>query len=370
MNGLLDFLKAPAGQGLLSAGFGYMAGANSRTPVQNLGRAGLAGVLGYNGAMSSEAERQKGQLAAQAEQRKQDALAQLSPEDRLAVNAGLPYETLWIRRNPEEKYVDGYDANGRPIKGVLKGGVLTQIGGFQAKPVDYKDAGGKLIPTDPYTGLPTGGGIAKTMTPGERDASARGWAGIGLQREEKNKPTYNADAAGYIVPVSAANPNGGFIPLQGGQAGKPLTEAQGKAAGFANRMFEAEKIMADPNLQGAQKPELFASVLETLPIVGGVAGRSAQSSARDQVRQAQENWVRANLRKESGAVIGADEMREEVKNYFPQIGDSDAVIKQKAHFRRTVANGMAREAGRSYKPPAGSGGDVFSEADKIINGGR
>ena len=45
--GLLDFISTPEGQGLLSAAFGGLAGARRGTPLNNLGRAGLAGLGGY-----------------------------------------------------------------------------------------------------------------------------------------------------------------------------------------------------------------------------------------------------------------------------------------------------------------------------------
>lgn len=50
MNGLLDFVKTPEGQGLLSAAFGGLAGARRGQPINSLGRAGLAGLAGYSGA--------------------------------------------------------------------------------------------------------------------------------------------------------------------------------------------------------------------------------------------------------------------------------------------------------------------------------
>jgi hypothetical protein len=51
MNGLLDFAKTPEGQGLLAAVAGGLAGARRGTPVNNLGRGGLAGIAGYNNAL-------------------------------------------------------------------------------------------------------------------------------------------------------------------------------------------------------------------------------------------------------------------------------------------------------------------------------
>lgn len=50
MSGLLDFVKTPEGQGLLSAAFGGLAGARRGQPINSIGRAGLAGLAGYSGA--------------------------------------------------------------------------------------------------------------------------------------------------------------------------------------------------------------------------------------------------------------------------------------------------------------------------------
>lgn len=48
--GLLDFIKTPEGQGLLSAAFGGLAGARRGQPLNSLGRAGLAGLTGFGAA--------------------------------------------------------------------------------------------------------------------------------------------------------------------------------------------------------------------------------------------------------------------------------------------------------------------------------
>lgn len=53
-NGLLDFLQTPAGQGLLAATFGGLAGARRGEPINSLGRAGLAGLSGYAGAQNRQ----------------------------------------------------------------------------------------------------------------------------------------------------------------------------------------------------------------------------------------------------------------------------------------------------------------------------
>jgi hypothetical protein len=60
------------------------------------------------------------------------------------------------------------------------------------------------------------------------------------------------------------------------------------------------------------------------------------------------NWVRANLRAESGAVIGEKEMDDEIIKYFPQVDDKPATIRQKAEARRASELAMQVRAGPSY----------------------
>jgi hypothetical protein len=59
------------------------------------------------------------------------------------------------------------------------------------------------------------------------------------------------------------------------------------------------------------------------------------------------NWVRANLRKESGAVIGEQEAAAEYANYFPMPFDSPEVIKQKRETRKRVEEAMKATAGET-----------------------
>lgn len=118
-------------------------------------------------------------------------------------------------------------------------------------------------------------------------------------------------------------------------AGKPLTESQAKAANFAGRMESAFKVVdgleSDP------------TVLQKL-VAGNSWTNILAPETAQQYRQAQENWVSANLRKESGAVIGSDEMNKEIKKYFPIPGDKPQVIEQKRQARLDAMAGMEAEA--------------------------
>jgi hypothetical protein len=144
---------------------------------------------------------------------------------------------------------------------------------------------------------------------------------------------------------------------------KPATDAQNLASGFYDRMTSSSAIINAPAIgedgnpildpktkkpltleEVAGRPEKFAQLYRNIPGLSTL-GNVVESPLRQQYRQAQENWVRANLRKESGAVIGEEEMKSEIATYFPQIGDDDKTIKQKAESRKVTENAMRKNAG-------------------------
>jgi hypothetical protein len=149
---------------------------------------------------------------------------------------------------------------------------------------------------------------------------------------------------------------------------KPATDAQNAASGFLDRMTSSTAIINAPAIgedgkpildpktkrpltleEVAGRPEKFAQLYRNIPGLSTL-GNVVESPLRQQYRQAQENWVRANLRKESGAAIGVEEMQAEIATYFPQIGDSDQQIKQKAEARKVTENAMRKSAGVAASP--------------------
>jgi hypothetical protein len=139
------------------------------------------------------------------------------------------------------------------------------------------------------------------------------------------------------------------------KAGKP-TETETNAAGFASRMVAANQITS--KLATGAQPKTVEAVLNAIPLIGnkipeiipeGVGGLSPE---RRQYLQAANNFIRANLRKESGAAIGADEWTAEFINYFPQYNDDPQTIKQKAIFRNILTQNMVAAGGKSYKAPS------------------
>jgi hypothetical protein len=238
-----------------------------------------------------------------------------------------------------EKMRQMYDDFGRPISQAVKGYVAPQL-------VDLNDSKQYVIPT-------AGQSFKVGMSPQDRDASARGWAGIALQKEQANKPTWNNEVGAFILPPSKQNPQGAKIDLAGfTKPEKPLTEVQAKAVTFASRMKNANEIINDLSSKGIDKSSAGKQFLEAVPVIGGGLGNlynTKLDEGTQKLDQAKRDWVNANLRNESGAAIGKDEFSSADKQYFPQIGDKPEVIQQKAINRKLAEEGMRSQAGAGAK---------------------
>jgi hypothetical protein len=148
--------------------------------------------------------------------------------------------------------------------------------------------------------------------------------------------------------------------------GQALTESQGNAAAYGMRMKEANSILETMAKQGT----LRGANIEAVPFVGEGLGKILPSvlggtnAAQQQVNQAKSNFVTAVLRKESGASISDAEFEREDKKYFPQVGDSEKTIKQKADARKLAIKAMEIQAGpgakniQQFQPSVGGGVDT------------
>lgn len=179
---------------------------------------------------------------------------------------------------------------------------------------------------------------------------------VGGEWTNVGDPYYRRDPYGHLKPVTSFDPETGSF-LQGfadmsnvDETGRPRmiiggekpaetkpTESNRAASGYLARMQGAEGIIS--NLESIGYSPSTAS--ETARGVSNVT-MSPQGQMYDQAKR---DWVRAKLRKESGAVIGEEEMISEIATYFPQFGDSQEVIDQKARARRLAEEQMKSSAG-------------------------
>lgn len=106
-----------------------------------------------------------------------------------------------------------------------------------------------------------------------------------------------------------------------------------------------QMTLATPTFKTLEsKPEL----MKKLSGFSGVLAKNFRSTADPDERlylQAADIWIRAKLRKESGAVIGDDEMTKEYAAFFPQLNDTPEVLAEKARQREVLTRQMGINAG-------------------------
>lgn len=129
---------------------------------------------------------------------------------------------------------------------------------------------------------------------------------------------------------------------------KPMNDTQSLAATYADRMAEANAVVAKlpASVQTAGEGDLVGSI----PLIGNFAANQVRSDEYQRYQQAKNNFIYSQLRKESGAAIGKDEYVAADRQYFPQPGDKKEVIAQKEINRQIAVDGMSRNAGPTYRP--------------------
>jgi hypothetical protein len=214
------------------------------------------------------------------------------------------------------------------------------------------------------TGMQAGGGVPNAPVTGAAPA------------QPANRP------AGAVAPVpgapvaSAAVPNAPALSPRARQEleksrqleeFKGMNEVQSNAALFGGSMAQAQKTISELEKEGTVKnaiiPSVLQSVVKLIPFgPGEQAASMIESIARtdptslfgpdqnqQRLGQAQIAFATAWLRKTSGAAFGGSEIANTIKEYFPLIGEGEAVIKQKAESRNRAIEGLRLSTGAQGK---------------------
>jgi tetratricopeptide (TPR) repeat protein len=276
------------------------------------------------------------------------------------------YQEMAEKLNPRAEVVgqpfEVTDPKGGPllVQQYKDGTIKTMQGYGPKRDVVLQNLGGQTVAIDKsrLTGKET---FAQTMTPSEianlkvaQGNLAVAQGGLGLRQQEFNRGGYQIKETPEGFAYVPTAPGAAAMPIMGaggqqvkGVSGAP-TEAQSTAAGFAQRMELSNSIIN--NLPAGVQPGWGTRAAEAVPFIGGAMARSGQSVETQKYDQAAQDWIRAKLRKESGAAIGKDEMVQEYNTYFPQVGDSPEKLAQKAEARRVATIGMQKAAGKAYEP--------------------
>jgi len=298
------------------------------------------------------------------------------------------YQDMARELNPRAKVVgqpfEVTDATGKPImvQQFESGDIKTMQGFGPKRDVVLQNLNNQVVAIDKskLTGQES---FAMGMSPSEianlriaQGNLAVAQGGLGLRQQEFARGAYQLKETPEGMVYVPTAPGGAAMPVMtaaGTQlegAGAKPTEDQSKSAGFAFRMKQSSQIFNQPVLDKSGQPILdpktekpitleqafgqpgkYQSIMRAIPSAGLTTGLAnlSESTGSQQYRQAQQNWVTANLRPESGAVIGADEMDKEIIKYFPQTSDSPETIAQKARARRDTELAMTVRAGPAYK---------------------
>lgn len=174
---------------------------------------------------------------------------------------------------------------------------------------------------------------------GQNMVDRRASEGLALQREAARQQIVETENGPVLVDKGTGGARAvtiGGKPLP--PKDKPLNEGQSKAALFGSRMQAANTVFD----QLAREGTTTANPGMRTPVIGGVI--TAMSSSNQQaLDQAKRDFINAVLRRESGAVIADSEFDNAEKQYFPQIGDSKAVIAQKRSNRERAMRGILEE---------------------------
>ena len=427
-----DQQKAMQTQAMMQAAMSLLKNSGwSTQPVslgQALGSAFEAGSAGYQGAQQNAIQQllTKQKLDEMKRQREmqgnvQQFLGQEAPEgisaNEFKAQQYMKLADLYAATNPEQatKFFDMAqkltprpkvtgqpfevsDESGKPVmvQQFESGDIKTMTGFGPKRDVVLQNVDGRIVAID-KTKLTGGETYGTGITPAEQQRLEMDAKRLGLDVErlknerqrlgmearrlniseaEFQRGQYdrmeNEDGVFYVpkIPnmpvIPITGPSG--VPLKGKAPPKP-TEGETNAAGFANQMENADAIIKQ--LPTSARPGLGSSIASSIPFIGGMAERTIQPAQTQQYKQAAEAWIRAKLRKESGAAIGKDEMEQEFRTYFPQVGDSNAVIQQKATARQIATEAMKKSAGKSYTPlPTVQSGGIAEGTESVSKSGK
>ena len=413
LNQLSEFIKTPEGQGLLSGVFGYAANARRGTPINNLGRGGVAGLLGYANAMDRQDQQAENQWVQKYRQMQMDkaqydmdrtksadaeksriesvirsAISPVSGTQAIGLDAAGPTASkaaligqmpkldpnaLLAQGVPVERVKELIDAQNfgrqkvaRTIKGIGPDGreYEYQVDEFGQRIGDglaqYRapiamDTGGRTALLDPYN-FQEKFGVNKTMTPGERDASARGWATVsqGERRlafdqsggAETYKPQYRDGQ--WVIPPTGMRPG----------ESRPATPSTAvKDANDAIALIEqAKKII--PNATGSY----FGAGMDQVARVFGKSTDGDQAAAQ---LKALQGALVSKMPKMSGPQSDKDvqlyrEMAGEIGDPTIPTSRKLAALKTIEEIQQRYASGQGGASGGwvtpGDQPSSGSGG--------------
>jgi hypothetical protein len=181
-----------------------------------------------------------------------------------------------------------------------------------------------------------GQSLPVTMSASEKDASARGWAGVRQSGErlafDKTKPAAGA----------------GGMPTEGERKAATLLQRMQSSEAQLEEALKLDKTAAKPGLASAALRGLGAETL----------ANTVTPESRQKVEAAQLDILDAALTLGTGAAYTKEQLEGYRKSYFPQLGDKPSTIKDKQdrldNILEAARIAAGRAAGQVSAPPTPS----------------
>jgi hypothetical protein len=359
---------------LLNLGIGLMS-------QKGIGQGLAAGLQGYQGAQSNSLKQQLQQLQIQQQLQGQQAtraylqskglsapaieaatlnpailsstLAQQNKDPQIVEVGGQKY-SLMPGQTPQQGTLLG-PSSGAPagFQPTPDGGLAPVPGGPQS--LEYKKAAAEATATD----------RGFTASPGQTRFDSEGKPIVSIPERSTIHSVEQPDGSKRDMLYNPETKTLSPVPIEGRvegeRGGNPFAtgkfnDTQGKAAGFSDRMLGSEQTLR--KFEGINKDALGATVGAMLP-------NSMKSEDRQAYEQAKRSFINAQLRRESGAAIAPSEFDSAERQYFPQPGETAAIIEQKRMERQRAIEAMAREGGPAYRPS-----HVFGDGGALVPFGQ
>lgn len=265
---------------------------------------------------------------------KQKTGAEVSAKNADAIASAIKNSRTWLDGiSTPEQYIAWHEANHRdPALGPY----------LEARGITADQARANI-----EQALKTPGGFERMLMESKLGAE-KTYANLMKQREMDETARHNkAGEASASGQLALSRDRLSFDKQQQKGPGN-ATEGERNAAGYLMRMTEASKLL--DQFEGSGAATYGTQTAAAVPFVGGAIRRAVMTPEQQQYRQAQEDWVRAKLRKESGASIATDEMDREIETYVPMPGEGKEVIAQKRKARATANAAMRQSSGRAATP--------------------
>ena len=323
----------------------------SLTPV-NPWRGIGEGLMNAQNAQYAEQHSAYEQMRMQQEQQKIAAEQERQKQLQAAIQGLPPEQQQLAMASPDAFFkarIDQQFAKPAESVSIKTAGELGLQGYAPETPVEVKMNGGQIVDYTPMTppAAPQGPTSIQEFNLAQTNPEFAAY-----QERMARANASQVNIGGEKLPanfrwVDPADPSKGVEPIPGGPATMP-TEGQGLAGGFYDRMASSSEILDTLEDSGYDPSTLSHAAVPDM-----LAPPETQ-----QYRQAQRDWVRAKLRKESGAAISEKEMADEIKTYFPQPNESSKSIAQKRRARAVAERAMYKQAGPANAgmappPPAG-----------------